>query len=64
MNERIFPITVCELMELVGSIPPNKQYTDDPIMIVANEDRICIKGLDNNLTLAWIKRDKKLSLTG
>jgi hypothetical protein len=62
--EQIIPLTLGELNQLTDAIPLNKRENATEIMIVANEDRVCLKDLKNQQTISWIKRQQKILATG
>lgn len=66
-TEKIFPITLAELNELTTSVAIHVA-PDTEIILVANEERICMKDLKTKLTLSWIKRhhhqQPQMALTG
>jgi hypothetical protein len=66
-QEKIFPLTVNELLELTTAIPENKLNCDDEIEIMVNEERACLRDLKTKQTISWIKRSRrrmKLAATG
>lgn len=59
-KEKILPLTMSELQELVAAVPPSKQDPDMEVMIVANEERVCLLNMKTRLILSWIQRHEEL----
>jgi hypothetical protein len=55
-EEKVIPLTLGELEDLFDAVPKNKMQPDTRIQIVANEERVCLKDLSNQMTLSWIRR--------
>jgi hypothetical protein len=62
-EEKVIPLTLGELGDLFEAVPKNKMQPETKIQIIANEERVCLKDLNNQMTLSWIRR-KAQSVSG
>jgi hypothetical protein len=56
-REKIVPLTLCELSDLITAVPIHADQNTS-IVIVADDRRAAIQELESHKVLSWIKRSR------